>query len=136
MTGVIGVWPNTSRLLVKYLTSRTGLRVFTRRPVDGWEPHLPCLFVDRLPGPPSDGYSKTYSFDIEVMTDDVAALGSLVQDLEVFMFTLTSESDTTAYVDDVQCTAEFAEFPLGDLAIERAVATFDITVRPQPATTP
>ncbi|UYG15765.1 hypothetical protein BRM3_08915 [Brachybacterium huguangmaarense] len=132
---VIGVWPNTSRLLVKYLTDRTGLDVFSRRPADGWGPHVPCIFVDRLPGPPSDGFSKTYSFDIEAMAGTVADLGSLVQDLEVFMFTLPSESDTTAYVDDVQCTAEFAEFPLGDVAIERAVATFDITVRPQPAPT-
>lgn len=135
MSGVIGVWPNTSRLLVRYLSGRTGLDVFARRPADGWEKHLPCIFVDRLPGPPSTGYSKTYTFDVEVMTADVAALGPLVQDLEVLMWTLPSESDTTAYVDDVQCTAEFAEFPLGD-AIERAVATFDITVRPQPPEPP
>lgn len=134
--GVIGRWPNTTRLLIAYLSSRTGLPVYSRRPADGWSAHLPCIFVDRLPGPPSDGWSKTYTFDVELMTADLERLGSLVQDVEVFMFTLPSEQDTTAHVDDVQCTAEFADLPYGDLEFERAVATFDITVRPHPAATP
>lgn len=131
MTGVIGVWPNTTRLLVAYLGDRTGLPVYSRRPEDGWQAVAPCIFVDRLPGPPSDGFSKTYTFDVEAITTDAAELGSLVQMLEVYLFTLPSESDTTAYVDDVECTAEFADVPIDELDLERSVGTFDLTVRPQ-----
>ncbi|MGO2360014.1 MAG: hypothetical protein ACTH6N_02685 [Brachybacterium tyrofermentans] len=133
MSQVIGVWPNTTRLLIAYLTDRTGLPVYSRRPEDGWMSAAPCIWVDRLPGPPSDGYSKTYTFDIEAMHTDPDDLGSLVQMLEVYLFTLPSESDTRHQVDDVQCTAEFADVPADDIDLERSVGSFDITVRPQPA---
>lgn len=132
MNQVIGVWPNTTNLLIAYLSNRTGLPVYSKRPADGWAAVAPCIWVDRLPGPPSDGYSKTYTFDIEVMHTDVGELNSLIQDLEVYLFTLPSESDTTAYVDDVQATAEFADLPSDDVDLERAVTTIDVTVRPQP----
>lgn len=135
MTQVIGFWPNTSRLLIHYLGDRTGLPVYSLRPAEGWQAVAPCIFVDRLPGPPSDGFSKTYTFDVEVMHTDLDALDGIVQFVEVYMFTLPSEKDTTAHVDDVQCTAEFAGVPADELDLERAVATFDITVRPQPAST-
>lgn len=129
---VIGRWPNTTRLLVAYLTDRSGLPVYSRRPAEGWQAVAPCIWVDRLPGPPSDGFSKTYTFDIEAMHTDLDALDSLVQDLEVWLFTLPSESDTRHQVDDVQCTAEFADVPADDVDLGRVVATFDVTVRPQP----
>lgn len=129
---MIGLWPNTTRLLVAYLGDRTGLPVYSRRPAEGWSAVAPCIFVDRLPGPPSDGYSKTYTFDIELIHTDLDELNSLVQWLEVYLFTLPSESDTTAYVDDVAETASFADVPADELTLERMVGTFDITVRPQP----
>lgn len=134
MNRVIGVWPNTTNLLIAYLGDRTGLPVYSRRPAEGWASAAPCIWVDRLPGPPSDGYSKTYTFDIEVMHTDLDELNSLIQMLEVYLFTLPSESDTTAYVDDVQATAEFADMPADDAGLERAVTTIDVTVRPQPLT--
>lgn len=133
MTGVIGVWPNTTRLLVAYLGDRTGLPVYSRRPEDGWQSAAPCIFVDRLPGPPSDGFSKTYTFDVELIHTDLDELSSLVQFVEVYMFTLPSEQDTGVHVDDVDCTAEFADIPAEELGLERMVATFDLTVRPHPA---
>lgn len=132
MTKIIGAWPNTTRLLIAYLSDRTGLPVYSRRPDDGWQSVAPCIWVDRLPGPPSDGFSKTYTFDVEAFHNDLDELNSLVQMLEVYMFTLPSESDTTAHVDDVQCTAEFADVPADDVDLERQVGTFDITVRPHP----
>lgn len=132
MSKVIGVWPNTTNLLIAYLSDRTGLPVYSRRPAEGWMAVAPCIWVDRLPGPPSDGFSKTYTFDVEAMHTDLDELNSLVQMLEVYMFTLPSESDTRAQVDDVQCTAEFADVPADEVELERQVASFDITVRPQP----
>ena len=131
MTKVIGVWPNVRNLLIRYLGDRTGLPVYSARPEDGWQVNLPCILVDRLPGPPSTEFERTYSFDIEAYAADLDELDELVTMLEVYLFTLPSESDTRAHVDDVQAVAQFAEVPYGETGIERARTTIDVTVRPQ-----
>ncbi|MDO5663569.1 MAG: hypothetical protein Q4G40_12800, partial [Brachybacterium sp.] len=128
MNQLIGVWPNVTRLLVAYLTDRTGYPVFTRRPGDGWKPNLPCFFLDRQPAPPSDGYTKIYTFDVEFMSTDLDEANAGASEIEILMFTLPSESDTTAHVDDVEEVMGVFDPPHDDPEILRMVGTYNIAV--------
>lgn len=138
MTSIIGRWPNTRRILQQYLTSRMQGRepavpVYTQRPPEGWAASAPCIFLLRLPGPPSrPGYDKTYTFDVQVVHTSLPAVDELARDVEILLETMPTEADSGPFIDDLTFTAEFGDLPLGDVQdVFRLAATVDITVRPQ-----
>lgn len=125
-------WPNVERAVIGYLRLAANVLVYSETPPSS----LPSryLVVTRVGG--RGGVLTDRTVDVEVLActhGSRSDLWDLVADVESAMYALAAHAADGVYVDDVAETFGFADDPIDDQDVRRAVATFTLTVRPNRA---
>lgn len=130
MPSVRGEFPNVEASLVGYLAATTGLPVYTET-VTNLQDVVPLILVSQIPGTGGTDYEQVVTFDVDAFGANRSSMWDTASKVAKAMRQLTAGAARLAYIDAVVETSAFGYIPYGNVAVRRAAATYDLTVRAQ-----
>lgn len=120
-------WADTEKLAVAHLTSELGVRVVTKLPAR-FEADMPVIRVSRGPGS-DDGITDSHLIDVEVFAASAGPMWQLAEDARQAMLRLAGRAVNGALVDTVATAASPTRDDYENPAVERAVASYRLSLR-------
>lgn len=125
-----GEFPNVESALVGYLGGATGLPVYTETPTT-LQDVVPLVLVSVIPGGGGTDYDESVMVDIDVFAANRPGMWDAARKVAKAMRALTARTARAAYIDSVVETAALGYVTYGNVAVRRAVGTYELTVRAQ-----
>lgn len=122
------MWPDVEALAVAYLRTALGVRVSTKLP-GNLEAAMPMVRVTRGPGS-DDGLTDSPLLDVEVFASNPGQMWQYAEQARQAMHALAGQAVDGVLVDTVDTAAAPTRVDYENPAVERAVASYRMGLRP------
>lgn len=135
MARVARVWPNAEKFVRAWIMAHTGRMVYTETP-GKLEGDPPVYQVTRVGGSDRSQHDKRVNIEVDSIAVSRGAMWDAAAAVQTAMDSLAANGDEQWYVDDVEEIFAPAVEPYENSTVKRATATYALTLRPRPVTTP